>query len=57
MIAGVVEKQKGRILNPASDIVIESSNCLIVLDGWASLDLEEESQHQKRKEEELLVQK
>lgn len=53
MILGVIEKQKGRILNPACDIIIFGSSCLILLDGWASLDLEEESQDLKRREEQL----
>lgn len=48
----VVEKQKGRILNPAIDIRVVDQNCIVFLDGWASLDLDEVSQDIRKKEEE-----
>jgi hypothetical protein len=43
MIHSVLEKGKARVLNPVSDVIIDGSICFILLDGWASLDLEEES--------------
>jgi hypothetical protein len=36
----LIEKQKGRVLNPTMDLEL-GQYCVILLDGWASLDLEE----------------
>lgn len=45
-----------RILNPAIDIIIPNQKviegCIIILDGWATIDLNEESEEKKKKEEE-----
>jgi hypothetical protein len=52
-VSQTIEKFKGRVLNPALDIQSpKEGEFVIVLDGWASLDLEEHSQDQRRKEEE-----
>jgi hypothetical protein len=53
VLCELIEKQKGRVLNPAIDVTVdEDGTCVILLDGWASLDLEEQSQDIKRMEQE-----
>jgi len=40
-LPSIIEKLKARVLNPAIDLVWINNDCVIFLDGWASLDLEE----------------
>ena len=48
-ICTLIEKHKPRILNPVTDVVVyEDGTCIILFDGWASLNLEEQSQDIKR---------
>ena len=66
----IIEKNKGRIVNPAIDVVVlplpsdiiltkkkqlHSGNCIIILDGWDILDLDEVTiNHVKSGQEEVM---
>lgn len=58
LLIKIIEKHKGKILNPYIDVYIPKNennkilgHCVVIIDGWTSLDIEEVTNENKKKEE------